>query len=125
MYEFSCAFQITRKIIFCVEFHTVGSNDHPYFSTSVGEFNQPKTDWLVCGQCQGTLLQGHYAKSFWEKWDYMHCKNIENEKQFEELIEDLDKLKEKYNFVEHIEQDHVRDVSFSEQRALSMKDMHK
>lgn len=55
----------------------------------------------------------------------MHCKNIENEKQFEELIEDLDKLKEKYNFVEHIEQDHVRDVSFSEQRALSMKDMHK
>ena len=124
MYEFSYAFQLTRKIIFDVDYHTIGSNEYPYFSTSANEFNQPKTDWCRCGQAQGELLTGA-AKRFWEKWDYLHCKKIENEAQFNELIEDIEELKNKYNYVEHIADDHVRDVSISESKELSMRDVRK
>ncbi|MEE3344326.1 MAG: hypothetical protein VZS44_09570 [Bacilli bacterium] len=118
MYEFNYAFQLTKKIIFNVSYHTVGSNDYPYFSTSADEFNQPKTDYNRCGQCQPELCMG-LALHFYEKWDYLHCKKIENEAQFNELIEDIEELKNKYNYIEEIADDHVNDISFNRIRELS------
>ena len=124
MYEFSYAFQLSKKRIFEVCYHTVGSNEYPYFSTSAAEFNQPKTDYNRCGQAQADLLSG-VAKRFWEKWDYLHCKKIENESQFNELIEDIEELKDRYNYIEEIADDHVRDVSFSRIRELSKQEPKK
>lgn len=121
-YEFSYAFQLTRKIIFEVNYHTIGSNDHPYFSTSANEFNQPKTDYTRCGQAQPDLCTG-VAKSFYEKWDFLHTKDLTDE-QFHEIIDDIEELKNKYNYIEHISNDGpVRDVSFHECRELSMQNI--
>jgi hypothetical protein len=55
-FKFHTAFQLTRKIIFKVSYYTLGSNDSAYFSTSVCEFNQPKTDFSRCGQAQKGLV---------------------------------------------------------------------
>ena len=101
MYEFNYAFQLTKKIIFEVRYQTVGGNEYPYFATTAVEFNQPKTDYNRCGQCQSDLCTG-VALNFYEKWNYLHCKKIENEAQFNELIEDIEDLKNKYNYIEEI-----------------------
>lgn len=118
--EFSYAFQLTRMIIFRVEYHTIGSNDHPYFSTSACEFNQPKTDWTRGGQAQPELCTG-LAKSFYEKWDYLHIRDLTDE-QYREIIDDIEELKGKYNYVEHLSNDGpVRDINFYECKELSMQ----
>lgn len=98
--EFKLTFQITRKIIFEVKYYTLGSNKNPYFSTSSAEFNQPKSDFKQCGQCQDELLKGHsIAKLFYKKWDKKHLSDLTT-KEYEELIIDLELLKEKYNYIE-------------------------
>ena len=46
-------------------------------------------------------------------------KKIENEAQFNELIEDIEDLKNKYNYIEEIADDHVNNISFSRIKELS------
>ena len=66
--EFIASFQLSKKIIFEVNFYTLGNNSHPYFSTSAYEFNQPKTDYRRGGQAQEDLTKGFYvARRFWKK----------------------------------------------------------
>lgn len=100
MYEFAYAFQLDKKRIFNVAYYTLCSNPHPDFSTAALLFNQPKTDYTMCGQCQSSVCTG-LAKAFFEKWDRLHLKDIPDQQTFDELISDIEKLKAKYNYLEY------------------------
>lgn len=97
--EFIASFQLSKKIIFEVNFYTLGNNSHPYFSTSAYEFNQPKTDYRRGGQAQEDLTKGFYiARRFWRKWDEKHLQDL-TEEEYAELITDLEKMKQTYNYL--------------------------
>ena len=120
---FSIVFQITKTIMFEVNYHKVGGNKDPYFATSAMVFNRPKTNYKECGQCQASVLPiASTAKMFYKKWDKYHCKDIMDSEIYKELLSDLDKLKEKYNYVERF--DNV-DVTFYQCKELSMQPLKK
>lgn len=99
MKEFLYCFQISKLIVFFVEYITLGSNKNPYFSTSAGVFSKgPKTDYHSCGQCQKRLPDNSTAYKFYKKWDRFHLKKLTDE-QFEELRVDLKTLENEYNFI--------------------------
>ena len=116
--EFKYVFQLSKKVVFEVDFYTLGSNSHPYFTTSASEFNQPKTDYRRCGQAQDELCTG-LAKKFYEKWDNMHLKDIPDKATYDELVSDIEGLKERYNFIERHGENARRNISFSAEKELS------
>lgn len=117
------AFQISKTIIFEVEYTQLRWNNAPDFSTQANKFNRPKTDWERCGQAQEELLpKSSNAYKFWEKWDKKHLQDL-TDKEYNELLKDIDILKEKYNFIEQEQDENLYSthLSFYELRALSMK----
>lgn len=97
--EFIASFQLSKKIVFNVDFYTLESNPCPYFSTSAFEFNQPKTDYCRCGQAQEDLTKGFYmARKFWKKWDKKHLQDL-TEEEYTDLTIDLEKMKQTYNYL--------------------------
>lgn len=99
MKEFHYGFEITRKIVFEVSYYTLGNNKDPYFTTSASEFNQPKTDYCQAGQAQKALLPlNSVARDFYEKWDKKHLHDL-NEDEYVEVCNDIEKLKETYNYI--------------------------
>ena len=120
---FSMVFQITKTIMFEVNYHKVGSNTNPYFSTSAMVFNRPKTDYKLCGQCQASVLPtASVAKMFYKKWDKHHCKDIMDGETYKKLLCDLDGLKEKYNYIERFDN---RRLTFYQLKKLSMLPLKK
>lgn len=107
--EFEYTFQITKTIVFEVNYHTVGSNKSPYFSTSAAVFNRPKSDYNRCGQCQNDVLFGLSMK-FFKKWDELHLKDLTVE-QYNNLIVDIELLKHKYNFIDNVRFSNIRELS--------------
>ena len=95
--EFLSAFQITRTTIFEVEYYTLGSNSHPYFTTSAEVFNRPKTDYNCCGECQKEVLSGA-AYRFYKKWNVYHLKDL-TESEYEEMMKDMQILFDTYNYI--------------------------
>lgn len=113
--EFVYSFQITKNVIYTISYITLRGNRAPYFSTCAGKFNKPKTDWVQYGQAQGDLLPANsVARDFWKKWDVEHLHELSNAKHAE-LLADIEKLKEKYNY--------VSSDSFSGQRKLSFQEI--
>lgn len=111
--EFVYSFQISKTVIFEVSYRTLRSNRTPYFATSASKFNRPKTDWNQCGQAQADLLPANsVAHVFWEKWDTEHLRELSDEK-CAELLADIEKLKERYNYIES--------DGFAAQRELSFQ----
>lgn len=97
--EFIASFQLSRKIIFNVEYYTLGNNPSPYFVTSAYEFNQSKTGYRRAGQGQEDLTKSFLvARRFWKKWDKKHLQDL-TENEYEELMQDIEALKEKYNYI--------------------------
>lgn len=47
MKEFMYCFQISKLIVFEVEYYTLGGNKAPYFSTSAAEFIRSKRDYNI------------------------------------------------------------------------------
>lgn len=92
--EFMYAFCISRMRVFEVQYYTLSTNSHPYFATSAAEFNCFKTNWDRYGQAQEALLTGK-ARTFWKKWDALHCQDL-TEEQHAELIRDIEELKKAY-----------------------------
>ena len=120
---FSMVFQITKNIMFEVNYYKIGGNTDPYFSTSAMVFNRPKTDYKLCGQCQASVLPiASSARMFYKKWNKYHCNDIMDSETYKELLSDLDELKEKYNYVERF--DNI-DITFNQCRALSMLPLKK
>jgi hypothetical protein len=96
--EFQLTFQLSKLIMFNVSYDTVGSNENPYFSTSADEFARGKRDFNRCGQAQDDLTRSFpIARNFWKKWDNLHLKKLTDE-ELEELMEDIEVLKEEYNY---------------------------
>ena len=105
------AFQISKTIIFEVEYTQLRGNKTPDFSTQANKFNRPKTDWERCGQAQEALLpKSGEAYKFWKKWDKKHCQDLTDE-EYNDLLKDIELLKECYNFIEQ-EQDESLNKEF-------------
>ena len=119
--EFTSAFQMSKKIIFEVRSSSLRGNRNPYFATSAEEFNQPKTDYKRCGQCQpDLLLKFPTAMNFFRKWDEKHLSDL-SEEEYSEMRDDLSELQRKYNhiMIEAVNGEAVRDLRFSELKDLS------
>ena len=115
MNEFKLTFQITKKVIFEVSYYTLGSNKHPYFATSAASFNQPKSDFNQCGQCQNDVLRGEALK-FYKKWDHLHLEDLTLD-EYAGIVSDIDELKKRYNW--------INTRGFSSQRELSKMELKK
>lgn len=114
------AFQITRKIIFEVEYYKLGDNPTPHFSTSASKFNQPKTDWTQCGQAQEALLpKNSLAYKFYKKWDKKHLQDLTDE-EYSQLVNDIEQLKNKYNWIEQDKESTKTHIPFYALKDLSM-----
>jgi hypothetical protein len=121
---FAIAFQITRKVMFEV-YYNVRNDGSQYFSTMADYFNQPKTDFEECGQCQEKYLP-HNSKvyAFFKKWDNMHLKPFTEEETYNELIKDLKTLMEHYNHVireKHLNYDVCKDLSMMKLKKQNKK----
>ena len=117
------AFQINKTIIFEVEYYQLKGNSTPHFTTSASKFNQPKTDWIQCGQAQQTLLpRNSLAYDFYKYWNDKHLKDL-SQKEYKELCDDIEALKKCYNHIE-LEQDKNlwrTHISFNSLKNLSMQ----
>lgn len=99
MKEFVSAFQISKTIVFEVEYYTLSSNGSPGFTTSAAQFCRSKKDYTRCGQAQEALLNpGTAARAFFDKWDRLHLHDLTPE-EYAEMRNDMEKLKENYNFI--------------------------
>lgn len=124
--EFHALFQLNKKIIFEVNYYTLGNNTSPYFTTSAVEFNQPKTDYRSCGQAQEELTKGYYtAKNFYKKWDAKHLRNL-TEEEYAEMREDMKKLEKTYNcLIMEFDGKANKDFSFYEIKEFSKQKVKK
>lgn len=125
-FEFHAVFEISRKIIFEVDFYTLGGNNHPYFTTSAFEFNQPKTDWKSGGQGQERLLSHNsVAYEFYKKWDSKHLHDL-SEVEFIEMLFNMNELCDIYNFLYIDDKENYWEAyknngfTFSQKKILSM-----
>ena len=112
--SFHFVFQITRTITFEVQYYRCGNNKRKYYSSSANVFNRSKTDYNQCGQCQDSVLFGQ-AKKFYLKWDGLHTQDLTNDQYFE-MLQDIELLKERYNYCVQYSDRHV---NFSDCRSLS------
>lgn len=126
--EFKYCFQITKLVMFEVEYYTLGNNENPYFATSANKFYKNKRDYERCGQAQDQLLpKNSIVRQFWEKWDKEHLKDLSDDK-YREIIKDIQELKEKYNYIERIKdtfKGKYENFSFGEIVLLSKADLKK
>lgn len=100
--EFKYYFQITKLVMFEVKYYTLGNNENPYFATEADKFFKNKRDYECCGQAQDELLpKNSIARQFWEKWDKEYLKDLSDDK-YNEVVKDIEELKEKYNYIEYI-----------------------
>ena len=126
--EFKYCFQITKLIMFEVEYYTLGNNKSPYFVTEANEFFKNKKDYKSGGQAQDRLLpKNSIARQFWEKWDKKHLKDL-SDNEYREVVKDIEELKEKYNYIEYIKdtfKGKYENFSFGEIVLLSKADLKK
>ena len=126
--EFQYCFQITKFVIFEVAYCTPLDNKSPYFTTSADEFSKNKRGYKCGGQAQDQLLpKNSIARQFWEKWDKEHLKDLSDDK-YREIIKDIEKLKEKYNYIGYIKDTFkggYEDFSFEQIVLLSKAELKK
>lgn len=126
--EFKYCFQITKLVMFEVEYYTLRNNKNPYFATSANKFFKNKRDYECCGQTQNQILpKNSTARQFWEKWDKKHLKDLSDD-EYKEIIKDIKELKEKYNYIESIKttfKGEDKDFPFWEKVLLSKSELKK
>lgn len=129
--EFQYLFQISKLVIFSVSYYTLGDNGSPYFSTSVSVWCRNKKDISRGGQCQEEVLSEfngyrRRAYDFYKKWDHLHLHVLKDE-EYDEMIKDINKLKEAYNYAYSgpDKNGFVRDISIHEEVALSKLEVKK
>lgn len=120
--EFHMVFQLSKTILFEVEYYTLGDNPSPHFSTSAEQFTRSKLDFDCCGRCQPRLLVGYpEAMAFFKKWDVHHLKDLSDE-AYSEMVTDLAPLCAKYNYLlkEHTKTTPVGGYYFENLKDFSM-----
>lgn len=99
MKEFQAVFQMSKTIIFEVDYYTLSTNKTPYFTTSASKFCRNKRDYSQGGQAQKSLLRSYpVAMRFFKKWDTFHLQDLAP-LQYEEMRVDMEELKAWYNFI--------------------------
>lgn len=121
--RFLMAFQISKMVIFEVEYGAIKENKEWYFATSAARFVRNKQDYSECGQCQQRVLTGA-VYGFWKKWDKHHLMSLTDE-QYTELMQDINTLKDNYNYIEKGEDYTNHFIWFSELKRLSMMKVKK
>lgn len=97
-YNVDYIFQLSRMVMFEVKYHRLGGNKQPYFATSAQVFCRNKKDITQGGQCQADVLKDFpVAYEFWKKWDGEHLSRL-NYKKYQELLDDIEILKDEYNW---------------------------
>jgi hypothetical protein len=97
--EFFLTLQLSKTIIFYIEYSILGNNENPRFVTSAAQFNRPKSDYIKMGQCQDDLLPDFkLAFEFYQKWNFKHSEDL-NTYEYEKMILDIKLLSEKYNYI--------------------------
>lgn len=127
MTEFHAVFQITRLVLFNVDYYTLGNNRNPYFATSAMKYIRSKRDICEGGQCQETVLPVGAARNFYKKWDHCHLKDLSKD-EYSEMREDLQILMDRYNYilVERETFAHTNyDIPSSDEYELSMRPLKK
>lgn len=126
--EFKYYFQITKLVMFKVEYYTLGDNESPYFATSAYKIFRNKKGYERWGQTQDQVLpENSIVRQFWEKWDKEHLKNLSDDK-YREVVKDIEELKEKYNYIEYIKdtfKGEYEDFPFWKKVLLSKADLKK
>ena len=116
--EFNYIFEISRMVIFEVNYHTIGGNNHPYFATNAVKFIWSKRDYETCGQCQERVLTGK-ALEFFKKWNPLHLKDL-TEDEYRLILEDIEVLKGAYNYYAH-NAENFNGFTFYSKKSLSMQ----
>lgn len=99
MQEFIAVFQISKTILFYINYYTLLDNLTPHFATSVTQFCRSKRDFTSAGQGQDCLLPlCSKARKFWKKWDKHHLAELTPD-LYAEMCRDLEELKEEYNYL--------------------------
>lgn len=97
-YNISYIFQLSRMVMFEVDYYRLGGNKQPHFGTSAQVFCRNKRDITRGGQCQADVLKDFPAAyEFWKKWDKKHLHRLDY-KTYQELLDDIEFLKEEYNW---------------------------
>lgn len=97
-YNVSYIFQLSRMVMFDVNYYRLGGNKQPYFATSAQVFCRNKKDISRGGQCQADVLKDFPAAyEFWQKWDNKHLHRLDY-KTYQELLDDIEILKDEYNW---------------------------
>lgn len=121
--RFNIAFQITKYILFEVDFSKIGSNDVPHFSEYVIMFSHQKTGYMSCFRGQENALPlVSAAKIFYKEWYKYQMVDIMDSATYKKLLCDLDGLKEKYNYIERFDN---RRLTFYQLKKLSMLPLKK
>lgn len=123
MKEFHIVFQQSRMVVFECSYYTLGNNAAPYFSTCANEFIRSKRDYARCGQAQNALTRGR-IRTFWKKWDHYHLKQLSDD-QLKELANDVEELKQYYNYIEFTADKSPHFPTFDEIKKLSMQTIRK
>ena len=112
--EFYYCFKITNEVVFQVKNYTIGSNKENYFATEAGLFNNNKTDYDMCGQCQERILpKDSLAYKFYKKWDYKQTLHLSDD-ELQNVKRDVEQLKKTYQYVESLS----TDLSFEKIKTL-------
>lgn len=91
-------FQLSRMVMFEVNYYRLRGNKQPYFATSAQVFCRSKRDITRGGQCQAEVLKDFPAAyKFWKKWDGEHLSRL-SYKKYQELLDDIEILKDEYNW---------------------------
>ncbi len=103
--SFHYVFQITKLIVFEVDYSRCRDNHNKHFSTSASQFVKNKQDYDCCGQAQRELLsnpKGVPAYRFFKKWDKKHLRDLSTI-EYANVIGDIEELKSCYNYLERFD----------------------
>lgn len=97
--EFLSVFQLSKTEVLFVDYYTLSNNPCADFTLSGAVFCRSKLDYTMCGQCQEDVTKKHItARNFVKKWNAHHLHDL-NPAEYDDMLSDLEKLKETYNFI--------------------------
>ena len=100
MKEFKFSFQLSKLDILIVSYYKLNGNKDAYFTISAAVLQRGKQDYAMCGQCQEEVSKGHgAARCFVRKFNSLHNECL-NEMQYNEIVAEIEILKQKYNWIE-------------------------
>lgn len=97
--EFFAAFQLSKLVMFYVNYFRCGNNKEAYFATSADHFIRSKRDIDRGGQCQEDILpHDSSAYRFYKKWNRLHLHDL-TDAEYAGIRADMEQLMNDYNYI--------------------------